>query len=80
MNSQSDEIPKLILSRLKNKRDKISNATRHIVASGTPLTTQRIRNLQTSPLLIKAVAEQSIENIYLFMQKSSKGVTILTQF
>ena len=27
MNSQSDEIPKLILSSLKNKRDKTSNAT-----------------------------------------------------
>ena len=33
MNSQSDEIPKLILSSLKNKRDKTSNATRRIVAS-----------------------------------------------
>ena len=47
MNSQSDEIPKLIISSLKNKRDKTSNATRPIVASGTaksstPLTTQRI--------------------------------------
>ena len=63
MNSQSDEIPKLILSSLKNKRDKTSNATRHIVASGvakssTPLTTQRIRNLQTSPSLFKAVSEE----------------------
>ena len=27
MNLQSDEIPKLILSSLKNKRDKTSNAT-----------------------------------------------------
>ena len=64
MNSQSDEIPKLILSRLKNKRDKTSNAIRRIVASGTPLTTRRIRNLQTSPLLLKAVSEQWIENTF----------------
>ena len=33
MNSQSDEIPKLILSSFKIKRDKTSNATRRVVAS-----------------------------------------------
>ena len=68
MNSQLDEIPKLILSSLKKKRDKTSNATRHIAASSiakssTPLTTRRIRNLQTSPSMLKAVSEKSIEDI-----------------
>ena len=84
MNSQSDEIPKLILSSLKNKRDKTSNAARRIVASGiakssTPLTTRRIRKLQTSSSLLKAVSENRSKT-YFFMQKSSKGETILTQF
>ena len=87
MNSQSDEIPKLILSSLKNKRDKTSNATRRIVASGiakssTPLTTQRIRNLQTSPLLLKAVSQQSIEDILFhakIKQRSTNIDPILTE-
>ena len=87
MNSQSDEIPKLILSSLKNKRDKTSNATRRIVASGTaksstPLTTQRIRNLQTSPLLLKAVSEQSIEDMLFHVkikQRSNNIDPILTE-
>ena len=86
MNSQSDEIPKLILSSLKNKRDKTSNATRCKVASSiakssTPLTTERIRNLQTSPSLLKAVSEQSIEDILFhakIKQRSNNIDPILT--
>ena len=87
MNSQSDEIPKLILSILKNKRNKTSNATRRIVASGiakssTPLTTRRIRNLQTSPSLLKSVSEQSIEDILFhakIKQRSNNIDPILTE-
>ena len=87
MNSQADEIPKLIHSSLKNKRDKTSNATRHIVASriaksSTPLTTRRISNLQTSPSLLKAVSEQSIENILFhakIKQRSNNIDPILTE-
>ena len=87
MNSQSDEIPKLILSSLKNKRDKTSNATRQIVASGiakssTPLTTWRIRNFQTSPSLLKAVSEQSIEDMLFhtkIKQRSNNVDSILTK-
>ena len=86
MNSQSDEIPKLILSSSKNKRDKTSNATRCKVASSiakssTPLTTQRIRDLQTSPSLLKVVSEQSIEDILFhakIKQKSNNIDPILT--
>ena len=87
MNSQSDEIPKLILSSLKNKRDKTSNVTRCIVPSGiakfsTPLTTRRIRNLQISPVLLKAVSEQSIEHIFFHAkinQRSNNIDPILTE-
>ena len=87
MNSQSDEIPKAILSSLKNKRDKTSNAEGRIVASGiakssTSLTTRRIRNLQTSPSLLKAVSEQSIEDILFhakIKQRSNNIDPILTE-
>ena len=87
INSQSDEILKLILSSFKNKRDKTSNATRRIVASGiakssTPLTTRRIRNLQTPPSLLKAVSEQSIEDILFhakIKQRSNNIDPILTK-
>ena len=72
---------------MKNKRDKTSNATSCIVASGiakssTPLTTQRIRNLQTSPVLLKAVSEQSIEDILFHAkinQRSNNIDPILTE-
>ena len=87
MNLQSDEIPKLILSSLKNKRDKTSNATSCIVASGiakssTPLAMQRIRNFQTSPVLLKAVSEKSIEDIFFHAkinQRSNNIDPILTE-
>ena len=58
-----------------------------IVASGdakssTSLTTRRIRNLQTSPLLLKAVSEQSIEDILFhakIKQRSNNIDPILTK-
>ena len=84
MNSQSDE--KLVLSSLKNKKDKAWNATRRIVASSiakssTPLTTQRIRDLQTFLSLLKAVYEQSIDILFhtKIKQRSNNIGPILTE-
>ena len=60
MNSQSDEIPKLILSSFKIKRDKILNATRHAVASSiaksSTLLDESIQWKNQKPLNISFVA------------------------
>ena len=53
-----------------------------IAKSSTPLTTQRIRKLQTSPSLLKAASEQSIEDILFhakIKQRSNNTDPILTK-
>ena len=83
MKSQSDEVPKLILSSLKNKRDKTSNATRRIVASGNAKSsTSWVHKKSEISKHLLCCSRQLLSNQLktVSMQKSRKGATILTQF